>query len=43
MEENTQGYDPRYDEGDGNRPDARKSIRGYRIVIIILAVILAAI
>ena len=43
MEENTQGYDPRYDEGDGNRPDARKSIRGYRIVIIILGVILAAI
>ncbi len=42
MEENTHGYDPHYDPEEGNRPDARKSIRGYRIVIIILAVILAA-
>lgn len=42
MEENSRDHDPRYDQGEGDRPDARKSIRGYRIVIIILAVILAA-
>ena len=44
--ENKQGYDPSEFEDDDYttpQPDAGKSIRGYRIVIIILAVILAAI
>lgn len=46
MEENKQGYDPsQYEEDDYNyntQPEAGKSIRGYRIVIIILSVILVA-
>jgi len=46
MEENRNGYDPAYFEDEDRGPDAgekaRKSIVGYRIVIIILAVILAA-
>ena len=44
--ENTQGYDPSEFEDDDfstPQPDAGKSIRGYRIVIIILSVILVAI
>ena len=43
--ENKQGYDPSEFEDDDYttpQPDAGKSIRGYRIVIIILSVILAA-
>ena len=39
MEENKQGYDPSEFEDDDYmtpQPDAGKSIRGYRIVIIIL-------
>ena len=43
--ENRQGYDPSEFEDDdymNPQPDAGKSIRGYRIVIIILSVILAA-
>ena len=46
MEENKQGYDPSEFEDDDymtSQPVPEKSIRGYRIVIIILAVILAAI
>ena len=42
--ENKQGYDPSEFEDDDYttpQPDAGKSIRGYRIVIIILSVILA--
>ncbi len=45
MEENKQGYDPSEFEDDDYgtpQPDAAKSIRGYRIVIIILSVILVA-
>lgn len=44
MEENRQGYDPSEFENDdyGRQPEAEKSIRGYRIVIIILSVILVA-
>ena len=44
MEENRQGYDPSEFEDDdyGRQPEAEKSIRGYRIVIIILSVILVA-
>ena len=44
MEENRPGYDPSEFEDDdyGRQPDAEKSIRGYRIVIIILSVILVA-
>ena len=41
--ENRQGYDPSEFEDDDYmtpQPDAGKSIRGYRIVIIILSVIL---
>ena len=41
--ENKQGYDPSEFEDDDYttpQPDAGKSIRGYRIVIIILSVIL---
>ncbi len=44
--ENRQGYDPSEFEDDDfttPQPDAGKSIRGYRIVIIILSVILVAI
>lgn len=44
--ENKQGYDPSEFEDDDfstPQPDAGKSIRGYRIVIIILSVILVAI
>lgn len=44
--ENRQGYDPSEFEDDDYmtpQPDAGKSIRGYRIVIIILSVILVAI
>ena len=44
--ENKQGYDPSEFEDDDfstSQPDAGKSIRGYRIVIIILSVILVAI
>ena len=44
--ENKQGYDPAEFEDDDfstPQPDAGKSIRGYRIVIIILSVILMAI
>ena len=43
--ENKQGYDPSEFEADDYttpQPDAGKSIRGYRIVIIILSVILVA-
>ena len=43
--ENRQGYDPSEFEDDdymNPQPDAGKSIRGYRIVIIILSVILVA-
>ena len=43
--ENKQGYDPSEFEDDDYttpQPDAGKSIRGYRIVIIILSVILAS-
>ena len=44
--ENRQGYDPSEFEDDDDyttpQPDAGKSIRGYRIVIIILSVILVA-
>ena len=44
MEENRQSYDPSEFEDDdyGRQPEAEKSIRGYRIVIIILSVILGA-
>lgn len=45
MDENKQEYDPsEYDEEDNydNRPVGEKSIRGYRVVIIILSVILVA-
>lgn len=44
MEENKQGYDPmEFGDDDYNpQPEAAKSIRGYRIVIIILSVILVA-
>lgn len=42
MEENIQGYkEPEY-ENDDHRQGSNKSILGYRVVIIILAVILAA-
>ena len=43
MEENYQGYNQPEYENDDPRKGANKSILGYRIVIIILAVILAAI
>ena len=43
MEENYQGYNQLEYENDDPRKGANKSILGYRIVIIILAVILAAI
>ena len=42
MEENKQGYDPSEFEDDDYmtpQPDAGKSIRGYRIVIIILSAV----
>ena len=44
MEENRQSYGPSEFEDDdyGRQPEAEKSIRGYRIVIIILSVILVA-
>ena len=45
MEENKQGYDPSEFEDDDYmtpQPDAGKSIRGYRIVIILLSIILVA-
>ena len=45
MEENKQGYDPSEFEDDDymtSQPVPEKSIRGYRIVIIILSVILVA-
>ena len=45
MEENKQGYDPSEFEDDdymASQPVPEKSIRGYRIVIIILSVILVA-
>lgn len=45
MKENNMGYDPSEFEEDDygvSQPDADKSIRGYRIVIIILSVILVA-
>lgn len=45
MRENNMGYDPSdFEEDDyaAPQPDAEKSIRGYRIVIIILSVILVA-
>lgn len=45
MEENRQGYDPSEFEEEEylpQQPEAAKSIRGYRIVIIILSVILVA-
>lgn len=43
MKENKQGYDPsESEEDDYNTPQPDKSIRGYRIVIIILSVILVA-
>lgn len=43
MEENKYGYDPSEEEEDYyEQPDAGKSIRGYRIVIVILSVILVA-
>ncbi|WP_295936054.1 hypothetical protein [uncultured Alistipes sp.] len=45
MEENKQGYDPsEFEDDDYTTPhtDTNKSIRGYRIVIIILSVILVA-
>jgi len=45
MNENNMGYDPSDYEGDDYRmqdADSTKSIRGYRIVIIILSVILVA-
>ena len=44
MEENRPGYDPSEFEDDyyGRQPDAEMSIRGYRIVIIILSGILVA-
>lgn len=44
MEENSQGYDPSEFDDDyaAPQPEANKSIRGYRIVIIILSVILVA-
>ena len=44
MEENRQSYDPSEFEDDdyGRQPEAEKSIRGYRIVIIILSGILVA-
>ena len=43
MEENKYGYDPSEDDGyDDNRgASVQKSIRGYRVVIVLLAVILA--
>ncbi|MEG1622179.1 MAG: hypothetical protein RR330_02285 [Alistipes sp.] len=40
MEENREDYTPEYEENPA--PNPAKSIRGYRIVIIILAVVLAA-
>ncbi len=40
--EDDMGYDPEYDDMPDQGGDASKSIRGYRIVIIILAVILTA-
>ena len=43
MEENYQGYNQPEYENDDPRKGANKSILGYRIVIIILAVILAAV
>ena len=47
MEENRQEYDnydnTEFEEDYTPRPDSGKSIRGYRIVIIILSVILVAI
>ena len=44
MEENSKGYAPEeYGEDDyGRRPDPDKAMRGYRIVIIILSVVLVA-
>ena len=45
MKENTKGYVPEeeYDEDDYYyRTDVNKSLRGYKIVIAILAVILAS-
>ena len=44
MEENNRGYDPSEFEDDDYQPqpDPGKSIRGYRIVIVILSVILVA-
>ena len=42
MEENNYGYSPENDYDDDYGTDVRKSLRGYKIVICILAVILAA-
>ena len=45
MNDNRPGYDPsEYEDDDyyNPQPDAGKSIRGYRIVIVILSVILVA-
>ncbi len=46
MEENRYGYDPSEEEDEEDyyapEPDAGKAIRGYRIVIVILSVILVA-
>lgn len=42
MEENTKGFTPEDDDQDYYEADVRKSVRGYKIVICILAVILAA-
>ena len=46
MKENQKGYDPALDDEDDDyayqQPEENKSIRGYRIVIIILSVILVA-
>ena len=46
MEENTKGYAPEEENDDDDyyyQTDVNKSLRGYKIVIAILAVILAAI
>ena len=46
MKENTKGYAPEEENDDDDyyyQTDVNKSLRGYKIVIAILAVILAAI
>ena len=46
MEENTKGYAPEEENDDEDyyyQTDVNKSLRGYKIVIAILAIILAAI